>query len=455
MEKEDETRELFETMPVPKAVRVMAVPMIISQLIILIYNMADTFFVGRTANPYMVAGISMILPVFNIALSISGLAGVGGGTLISRLLGRGDDEEARRVSVFSIYLSVLVAALFSLIMLFFSDQVLILIGAGENTIEYAREYAFFVVVLGGIPTVLSNVFSNLIRSVGYSKEASFGIAMGGVVNIALDPLCMFVILPQGMEAVGAGVATLTSNCLACIYFFIILYRTRKSQVITMNPAHGLPCADSVKSVFWVGIPSSLATLLFDLDYAVLDRLMVTYGDEALAAIGIVLKAERLPLNVGVGLCQGMVPLVAYSYSARNYGRMDAVLSYSRRIGLIIGFACIVLYETGAPFLLRFFIDEPATVALGTDFIRARILATPFMFLCFFTVHTFNAFGNGKVSLFLAVFRWAIVNIPMLFILKAIFGIYGLVWSQLISDLIVSTTSVIFYHFYRKKADFSA
>ncbi len=448
MQTENEKKEIFESMPVGRALRIMAVPMVISQLIILIYNMADTFFVGRANNAYMVAGISMILPVFNICLSIAGLSGVGGGTLISRLMGRGNNDEARRVSVFSIYMSVIVAVFFSIVMFFFMDPILTLIGASENTISYARQYAFWVVVLGSVPTVLSNVFSNLIRSVGFSSQASFGIAMGGVLNIILDPLFMFVLLPAGSEALGAGMATFTSNCVACIYFLITLYRTRSKQLITLNPKWGMPSGRSIRSVFWVGIPSSLSTLLFDLDYTVLDRLMVAYGDEALAAIGIVVKAERFPLNVGIGICQGMVPLLAYNFSSHDYKRMDDILHCARTVGILIGIGSVIVYEIGAPLLMHIFIDDAVTVSLGTDFLRVRILATPFMFMCFSYVNTFNAFGEGNMSLLLGVLRWAVVNIPMLFILSMTFGMYGLVWSQFICDTFVALISWFIYRHYR-------
>ncbi|MCD8363374.1 MAG: MATE family efflux transporter, partial [Lachnospiraceae bacterium] len=156
-----EKKEIFESMPVPQALRLMAVPMVISQLIVLIYNMADTFYVGRTNDPYMVAGISMMLPVFNITISLAGISGVGGGTLISRLLGKGQEQEARKVSAFSVYLAIALAAVFSVGMLLFMDPLLRLVGAGENTIVYAQYYTFCVLVIGGIPTVLSNVLSNL------------------------------------------------------------------------------------------------------------------------------------------------------------------------------------------------------------------------------------------------------------------------------------------------------
>ncbi|MCD8121346.1 MAG: polysaccharide biosynthesis C-terminal domain-containing protein [Clostridiales bacterium] len=451
MKKETDKKEIFESLPVAEAVRLMATPMVISMVIVLIYNMADTFYVGRTNDPYMVAGISMMLPVFNITLSIAGISGVGGGTLVSRLLGREEEREARRVSVFSIYLAVLLAACFSVGMACFLDPLLRAMGAGDNTIAYARQYTFCVLVIGGIPTVLSNVLSNLVRCVGYSKKASFGIAMGGVLNIVLDPLLMFVILPHGMEVLGVGIATCISNCVACLYFLITVYRTREEHVICLDPREGMPTGESICSVLQVGIPSSVTTLLFDLDYVVLDRLMVTYGDIPLAAIGIVLKAERFPLNVGIGICQGMVPLVAYNFASGDHQRMNQVIHCARRAGLLIGLASILVYEIFAVSLMRIFIANADTVSLGTTFIRIRILATPMMFLCFSMVHVFNAFGEGGWALLLGVLRWAVINIPMLFLLNALFGIYGLVWSQLISDAVMAAISFCVYRIYARKA----
>ncbi len=442
--------EIFETMPVPSAVRTMALPMVISQIIILIYNMADTFYLGRTNDPLMVASVSMILPAFNLTLSMAGITGVGGGTLISRLLGTGQTKEAEKASAFSIWFSVLIAGLFSLSVAIFMDPLLMALGAGADTIDFARQYTFFVLVLGGIPTVLSNVLSNLIRSVGYSRQASFGIAMGGVLNILLDPLFMFVLLPAGYEVLGVGIATCISNYTACLYFIITIYRTHKEHVITANLKKGMPTGRSIRSIFGVGIPSSVATLLFDVDYVVLDRLMVGYGDIPLAAIGIVLKAERFPLNVGIGICQGVEPLIAYNYASGDHKRMDEIINYSRRIGLLIAIASVILYEIFARQLLTFFIAEEETVLLGTNFLRIRILATPFMFLCFSMVHIFNAFGRGRIALFLGITRWAVINIPMLFILNNLVGIYGLVWSQLVSDILMATISFVIYYFYRKK-----
>ncbi len=429
----------------------MAVPTVISQLIVLIYNMADTFFIGRTNDPYMVAGASLILPVFNISLSFAGLAGIGGGALISRLLGEKRPEEARKVYSFCVYLGALVAALFSVCVLIWMRPLMALLGAGGDTYGYASSYAFFVIVCGGVPTVLSNTLATLLRSVGESKKAGFGITMGGVINIALDPLFMFVLLPDGMEIVGAGSATFLSNCIACGYFIFVLHGLQKQgSVLRLGPPLMLPARTSLIGIFAVGIPSAVTTLLFDLDYVVIDRLMSGYNDIALAAIGIVLKAERLPLNVGVGICQGMMPIIAYNFSAGNFRRMRDVKNYSLRLGLLCAAVSIALYELFAGQIMQVFIGDAGTVTLGTDFLRARVLATPLMFLSFFHVYVFNGFGKGGHALFLGVMRWVVFNIPMLFLLNAIFGMYGIVWSQVTADVLTVALSLFVYHRFAKR-----
>ena len=447
---QEKNRNIFETMPVPQAVRIMALPTIISQLIVLVYNMADTFYLGRTNNPYMVAGVSLILPVFNICLSLAGLSGIGGGALISRLLGAGEPDEAKKVSAFSISLAVATTAFFSIGMLLFMNPILRLLGASGNTLEFARQYSFCVIVLGGLPTVLSNVMSNLLRSVGESGKAGFGIAMGGILNIILDPIFMFVLFPRGYEVLGVGVATLLSNCCACAFFIYTIRRLGTQTVLRFRLTNGLPRSEDVRSVFTVGIPSSIATLLFDIDYIVIDKLMSGYGDIALAAVGIVLKVERLPLNVGVGICQGMMPLVAYNYSSGNRKRMFDTIRFSLMTGLIVGALSVTMYEILAGGIMQIFIADPETVRLGTDFLRIRSLATPLMFMSFFTVYTFQGFGRGERALFLGVTRWAVFNIPMLFILNHFIGMYGIVWSQVTADILTVTLSAYVYFSYRKR-----
>ena len=447
----DINRDVFETLPVPQAVRRMALPTIFSQLIVLIYNMADTFYLGRTNNPYMVAGAALILPVFNITISLAGLTGAGGGALISRLLGVSKVDEARKVSAFSFQVAIAITACFSIGALLFMKPLLGLLGASGNTFTYARQYVTCVIVLGGIPTVIANVMSYMCRSIGESRTSGFGMALGGIVNIILDPIFMFLIMKPGNEVLGAGIATMLSNCIACTFFITRVRRMKNNPVIRFYTNEGRPSGESIRSIFNVGVPSAVGTLLFDIDYVVIDKLMAGYTDIALAAIGIVLKVERLPLNIGVGMSLGMVPLVAYNYSSGNHKRMIDVLRFTLTVGALIGVASVVMYQFFAGDILRFFISDAETVRLGTAFLKARSIATPLMFLSFCPVFAFQGLGEGNTALFLAVARWAGLNIPMLFILNHFVGMYGIVWAQATSaTLTVILTAIVAYRFYKSK-----
>lgn len=449
MEKKRDNTELFERMPIGRAVRKMALPTIAGQLIILIYSIADTFFIGRTNDPAKVAGASLILPVFNLALSISGLTGTGGGALVSRLLGLKDRENAGRVNSFSVCFSVLVAGLFSVLTLVFMEPLLNALGASSEVFPYAKDYAMWVIVAGGIPTVMTNVYSSLLRSVGESRSAGIGVMAGGVINILLDPLIMFVLLPEGMEIFGAGLATFLSNVISMAYFLIVIRRLGRESVL-MHPLFDLPGKKHIMDVLKVGIPAAVTAFLFDMDYIVIGRLMSAYGDTALAAVGIVLKVERLPQNIIIGAAMGMMPIVAYNYGAKNYARMDAARSYTLKTGVLIGAVSTLLYLVFSPAVMRVFISDAGTVAVGTVFLRIRCAVTTLMALCVFHVFLFNGMGQGGYALFIGVFRWAVLNIPMLFVMDRLFGMYGIVCGQFTGDIPTVTVSLLMYRHLKKR-----
>ena len=442
--KQNINTEIFESWPIPKALTELALPMIFGQLIILVYNLADTFFIGRTNNPLMVAGVSLLLPVFNISITFANLFGIGGGTLISRLMGAKREDEAKTVSAFSFYMSILSAGLFSLSMSAFLEPVLRLLGASNDTLPFAKQYTFCVIVLGAVPTILSMTLSNFLRSTGYAKHAGFGVSMGGIINIFLDPLFMFVLLPKGCEVLGAGIATMLSNVIICSYFLIVIHRLKGNNILSLSLRNVIPSRKNAGSIFAVGVPAAISTLLFDITYIVIDKLASGYGDIPLAAVGIVLKAERFPLSVGIGLCQGMMPLAGYNYSARNFKRMHEAVNFSRFVGLVIGFAAVAVYELCAPYIMRIFIEDARTVELGTHFLRARVLATPFMFMCFHLVNFFQAVGHGGKALVLGSARWVVFNIPLLYVMNWIFGMYGIVWTQVVADIMMAAVSMMVY-----------
>lgn len=445
--------EIFENMPVPAALAKMAVPTIVSQLITLVYNVADTWFIGQTNNPYMVAASSLVLTVFLMTTSLANLFGVGGGTLAVRLLGSKQEEEAQRVASLSLVMAAGSSLAFSTACLIFMNPLLHLLGASENTIGYARQYLIFVVGIGCLPTVLSNVMSAMLRNIGYSREAAFGLGFGGLLNVVLDPLFMFVLLPDGYQVMGAAIATMLSNCAVLCYFIAVYRRVGKTSILEIPRKIQPVTSGSMQALFAVGIPAAMSILLFDVTNMVINRLASSYGDFQLAAIGIVLKVERLPLNIGVGIGLGMVPLVAYNYASHNRKRMEAFFTAARVSGIAVAVCSVALYYGCAPGLIRLFIGEEQTVRYGIQFLRARCFATPFMFLSFNMVHFMQAVGKGRVSFWLAVIRQLCLNIPILLLLNRLLGMPGIVWTQAVADCInVIISYVIYFRIKRKMQD---
>ncbi|WP_125143553.1 MATE family efflux transporter [Clostridium transplantifaecale] len=457
---DNENRTVFESMPVIKALAVLAVPTIISQLITLVYNLADTYFVGRTGNSYMIAAVALVYPVFSMTAALANLFGVGGGSLISRLLGSEQEEQAEKVCSFSFYSAILISLLFSMTAFIFLNPLLKLLGASSETVVYAREYMFFVVVLGAVPAVLSSTIAHLLRSAGYARLAGIGLSLGAVLNIVLDPLFMFVILPAGQEVTGAALATMLSNLMAAVYFLVVLLRLQTKNGLCIRPGTGLPERENMKMAVLVGLPSALTTLFYDIANVFLNVLMAAHGDYQLAALGIILKAERLPLNTGVGICHGMLPLVAYNYSSGDRKRMFSVINTARTAGLIVSAASILLYEIFSGGIIRLFIstsmentsDTWQTIAYGTIFLRSRCLAAPFAFMNFHITYTLQAVGDGKNTLMLAVLRQCIIYIPMMFIMNVILGATGLVWTQILAEII---TLCIALHVFKKHINLRA
>ena len=441
----DQKKKLFEDTPVPKALATLAIPTIISQLITMVYNLADTFFIGLTDNPAKIASATVSFVLVFAMNALANLFGVGGGTLISRLLGKDKPDEAKKVSSYSFYGTILITLVYSFVCLAFPKTILSLVGAkSEATYQYAFDYMLWVVVVGGVPATLSMATAHLLRSEGYAKQASLGLGLGGLLNIALDPLFMFVLLPEGKEVTGAAMATCLSNVITLGYFLVILFHLRKQTVLSIAPKYFIPGISYTREILATGIPSALSALLACISNLVLNNLTASYGKDGveLAALGIVKKIDMLPLNVGMGLCQGMIPLVAYNYAAGNYKRMKKVISACRIAGMSFALICVFFFEIFPEDIVRIFVREQNTLELGSFFLRIACLATPIMFYNLLATFSLQAMGRGPESLILSVCRQGVVNIPLLFLMNHLFQLTGIISTQVVADsitMILSTT----------------
>ena len=433
--------ELFERVPVPDAVMRLAVPTILSSLVMVLYNLADTYFVGMLDNPVENAAVALAAPVLLAFNAVNNLFGVGSSSMMSRALGRRDYDTVYRSSAFGFYCCIICSIIFSIICTVGKNPLLGLLGADARTAASTAEYLKWTVTFGAAPAILNVVMAYLVRAEGASFHASVGTMSGCLLNIILDPL---FILPRGfnMGAAGAGLATFLSNCVACLYFFILLYRKRGNTYVCIRPSMFRFKKDIVLGVFGVGIPASIQNLLNVTGMTVLNNFTSSYGPDAVAAMGITQKINMVPMQISMGLSQGIMPLISYSYSSRNIRRMKDMLRFVIKISM--GFMVTVSagYFLFAGNLIEMFMENEAIVTYGTMFLRGFCLGLPFLCMDFIAVGVFQASGLGKNALIFAVLRKIVLEIPALFILNALFPLHGLAYAQFAAELILAAAAMV-------------
>lgn len=435
-----EKTELFESLPIPRTVWTLAVPTIFSSLVMVLYNLADTYFVGMLNDPLQNAAVTLAGPVLLAFNAINNLFGVGASSMMSRALGVKDHETVRRASSFGFYCALLCALLFSLLVGLFNAPLLRLLGAEGDTLAPTAEYLKWTALYGAAPSILNVVMAYLFRSEGATLHASIGTMSGCLLNIILDPIC---ILGLGMGAAGAGFATFLSNCFACGYFLVLIAVRRGKTLVCISPGLFRPDGRLVKGVFGVGIPASIQNLLNVTGMTVMTNAISVYGAEAVAAMGIAQKTTMIPCYIAMGISQGVMPLIGYNYAACNARRMKQATLYTTKASQTVMILMTLLYFVFARQLVALFMKNEQIIAYGTVFMRGLSLAQPFLCMDFMAVGVFQACGMGRRALLFAFLRKIVLEIPALLLLNRLFPMYGLAYAQLCAEVVLAAAAILF------------
>ncbi len=432
---------LFENTPIPNAVAKLAVPTVLSSLVMVLYNMADTYFVGMLNDPIQNAAVTLAAPVLLAFNAVNNLFGVGSSSMMSRAMGRRDYDTVYRSSAFGFYCAILSGILFSVLCTMFQGPLLILLGSDAQTKAATLGYLKWTVFVGATPSILNVVLAYLVRSEGAALHASVGTMCGCILNMILDPI---FILPWGfhMGAKGAGLATFLSNCVACLYFFVLLYVRRKTTFVCIRPNMFGFRRSIVLGVCGVGIPASIQNLLNVTGMTILNNFTSVYGPDAVAAMGITQKINMVPMNISMGLSQGIMPLISYNYSSGNVKRMKNTLLFAVKIMLGFILTVCVFYFAASGFLTGLFMQNEAIIGYGSRFLRGFCLGLPFLAVDFLAVGVFQATGMGREAFLFAILRKIVLEIPALYILNRLFPLYGLAYAQLTAELILSAAAVL-------------
>lgn len=361
--------------------------------------------------------------------------------MMSRALGRKDYDTVYKSSALGFYCAIISGVLFALACFVFNAPLLRMLGANAETMAATGEYLKWTSIYGAVPAILNVVMAYMVRAEGSALHASIGTMSGCFLNIILDPV---FILPWGLDmgAEGAGLATFLSNCVACLYFFVLLYKKRKSTFVCVNPKRLSLDRKIIYGICAVGVPASIQNLLNVTGMTILNNFTSSFGADAVAAMGITQKINMVPMNIAMGISQGIMPLISYSYSSGNHKRMKGTLMFAARASL--GFITVVaaFYYLSSAQLTEMFMSNEAIISYGTKFLRGFCLGLPFLCMDFMAVGVFQAVGMGREALIFAIMRKIILEIPALYLLDYLFPLYGLAYAQFVAEVVLAAAAVI-------------
>lgn len=435
---ENAENELMARMKVSKAVATMAIPSVISSLVTVVYNMADTFFVGQTGDPLQVAAVSLTNPIFILFMAVANMFGMGGSAVASMALGEQNQKRMKQVSAFITYASLAVGILFALVLVGFMQPILSIFGANEETYALARGYVFHISY--GAPFIIwSAAASFVVRSEGASKEAMIGSMIGTIANIVLDPV---LISGFHLGAAGAAVATTLGNILASLYY--LWYFVKKSNNFSIG-IRNFTCRYGIFSgICSCGFPTAIFSTLMSVSTIVLNQILVAYGNAPVAAIGIVFKANMFITFLQMGLANGVQPLLGYNFGSGDKKRFQDIAAYTKKCCIVIGILATLLFFVFRRQIIGLFIQDEEVIMYGVRMLIAYMLSGPVIGILFMNMNCMQSVGKAFWATILSVLRQGVLLIPLLFLLNALGGLTGVIYGQALTDYIAVILSVLMW-----------
>lgn len=438
---------VFSTMPIKSAVIKNIVPSVLAMLMVLVYNLADTFFIGQTHNPFQVAAISLATPVFLIFMSIGNVFGIGGTSVISRALGEGKKEYTKKVCSFCFWSCVVVGIIISIAFLIFLDKIVVALGASNETLQFTKDY-LTIIAFSGPFVLITSCYSNILRAEGQATKAMMGQIIGNVLNIILDPL---LILSLNFDVKGAAIATVIGNVVGALYYIIYFVNGKSILSISIkNYSYRNKIASGVLSI---GIPAALASVLMSVSQIIMNSMMAEYGDMALAGVGVAMKITMITGMLSMGIGQGVQPLLGYCTGAMNWNRYHGIMRFSLVLAFIVSAVLTMLCYLFVNQIVGIFLTERSAFAYAVRFAKILLTTSTFFGVFFVFANALQAMGAATSSWIVNISRQGLIYIPSLFVLRAIIGINGLMWAQPVADVLslILAISLYFGIFKRKKS----
>ena len=437
-------QEMLEKASYPKLLLNLSLPAVVIMLVMVVYNMADTFFIGQTGDPSKIAAISLCAPMFSILSGLGTLLGSGGCTAISLALGKKDTEKVKRYSSFCCFASLALSALFLVVVSLFLSPICRMLGAEADTVTDAVRY-LRIIALGAPFILFNNVFANVIRADGAAKESMIANCAGTFANIALDAL---FILGFSWDVAGAAVATVLGNCVSCAY--LLYYMTRKQPLLSLSPKQFSLQPEISWTVVSLGLPMACSTLLMSLSAIIANRMVISYGSVALAAQGVSGKIGMVITMLAMGICMGLQPAISYNFGAGNLKRMKQIIRSTAVFTVCLGTVLTILCYLGRSAIISAFVDNAEVFAYGQVFVFASIIIGPFYGLYQLCQTFLQSTGKASYASLVALMDKGLFYLPLLFILSRLFGLYGIIFTGAATLFLSLAAGIVFSLIWNRK-----
>ena len=437
-QKEQEMKEnklyVLESMPIPKAIMNLAIPSVLSMLVNILYNLTDTFYIGKLNDPYQVAAVSISLPLFSLQMAMAGVFGIGGGSYLSRLLGKKDLESSKNTLATAVFSSAVMSVVLGVVGIMFIPTFSKMVGASGEILVHAKNYMLYI-LLGSPVILLKFTLVQLLRAEGAAKEAMIGLFIGTGLNIVLDPLFIFVFK---MGVTGASIATVLGNAGGMMYY--LSYYLQKKSLVPLSFKHVKLKWTCYKEILLIGMPASISQVMLSIGNTISFRLASVYSDHHVASLGVASRVFSIPIFTFIGISTGIQALVGYTYGARNYKRMKETIRTSVLITLSLSSVLTVLFAVFPRELIMIFIKDPIIVDIGTNILKAYVFAIPTAAVGMIMMTSLQAMGKALPALLVSLSRQGIMYIPSILILNKLFEFNGLVFAMPLADLLATTLS---------------
>ncbi|WP_025681830.1 MATE family efflux transporter [Paenibacillus maysiensis] len=432
----------FEKAPVAKAVAHFAVPMMLGTSMNVIYSILNAYFLGTLHNTAMLTALALTLPLFAIIMALGNLIGMGSGTFVSRLLGEKKYDDVKHVSSFAFYSSLVLGLIVMAMGLPLINPIVHSLGATSDSFGFTKDYVT-IMLIGSPFVVLFFTLENIVRSEGAAITSMIGMILSVVINIILDALVIFVL---HWDVIGVASATVISNLIASAFY--AFHMGYKSQFLTVSVKWFKATKDILSNVFKIGVPVFIMSIFLGAMSLIFNHFLVEYGDQAVAAYGISSRLLQFPEFILMGLCEGVVPLIAFSFTA-NRLRMKNTIGFTIKVIVALAVVFGIVVYLISDHLIGLFTNDSQLIEMGSYILHVTFLSLFITGMTTLFTGIFQATAQGTAAFIMSIIQ-GITLIPVLFIANQMNGFHGVVWSLVIADAVAFLVGAIMVYVLRNK-----